>query len=573
MKSTATFLILSLMLLGLGACSSTSTPALEEQEKAVKETIAASMQTPERQKTPTPPSLDESLLNELIVPGMSLELQSMKRFDISVDQAPARAFFMSLVRDTPVNMMVHPEVSGQVSLDLKQVTVEEVMQLVREVYGYEYSYGVSGYVVLPARLQSRIFHVNYLNIARGGESNMSVSSGQILQSSSGSSDDDSASNTDSSTSSSIVTETRTDFWNGLASTVKTIVGTGAERSVVVDPQAGLVIVRAMPSELRDVDNYLQSAQQNLQRQVILEAKIIEVSLNDEFQSGIDWAGLTSGTNQIFAGQAGVINGAPAVLNAENGDFDAANLLASGSNTPFSNIFTVAGQASGFAAIIRLLNNQGEANVLSSPRVATVNNQKAVIKVGSDEFFVTEVSTSTNSTTSTTTTTPNITLTPFFSGIALDVTPQISANDEVILHIHPSVSEINDQTKNITVAGQTQSLPLAFSTVRESDSVVRAKNGQVVVIGGLMQNASNDNDASVPFLGDIPLLGNLFGQKSKVRTRSELVILLKPIVVSGNDSWQNYIQESRERILRLNEERKAEEELGKDSEAVKVTADE
>ncbi|MFV2031312.1 MAG: type II secretion system protein GspD [Gammaproteobacteria bacterium] len=197
-----------------------------------------------------------------------------------------------------------------------------------------------------------------------------------------------------------------------------------------------------------------------------------------------------------------------------------------------------------------MNTQGEVQVLSSPRISTVNNQKAVIKVGSDEFFVTDVSSSTSASTLTTTTTPDITLTPFFSGIALDVTPQISADGDVILHIHPSVSEVTDQIKEITVGGQTQQLPLAFSTVRESDSVVRARSGQVVVIGGLMQNSSSNDDAGVPGLSKIPFIGNLFKQKRKVNTRSELVILLRPIVVEANKTWSNYIKDSADRIERL-----------------------
>ena len=232
-----------------------------------------------------------------------------------------------------------------------------------------------------------------------------------------------------------------------------------------------------------------------------------------------------------------------------GNLDAAAALSTSSNT-FTNLFAVGGASSNFAALIRLLSTQGEVQVLSSPRISTINNQKAVIKVGSDEFFVTDVSSNTSSTSSTTTTSPDITLTPFFSGIALDVTPQISENDEVILHIHPSVSEITDQIKNITVGGQTLQLPLALSTVRESDSVVKARNGQVVVIGGLMQNSSSNDDAGVPGVSRVPVLGNLFKQKRKINTRSELVILLRPIVVKASKTWSNYIKDSAGRIEQL-----------------------
>ncbi|NNE63724.1 MAG: pilus (MSHA type) biogenesis protein MshL, partial [Gammaproteobacteria bacterium] len=348
-------------------------------------------------------------------------------------------------------------------------------------------------------------------------------------------------------SSSINTSIQSDFWSALHTTITSIVGDGDGRSVVVDRHAGLIIVRAMPGELRDVAAYLENAQGSLQRQVILEAKIIEVKLSDSFQSGIDWAALSSSREVLF-GNTGFIDGSSQLLNeAGNLDTDAA---LSSTNNGFANLFTIGGANDDFAALIRLLSTQGEVQVLSSPRISTVNNQKAVIKVGSDEFFVTDVSSNTLSNSVSTTTTPDITLTPFFSGIALDVTPQISAEDEVILHIHPSVSEVIDQTKNITVGGQTQQLPLAFSTVRESDSVVKARNGQVVVIGGLMQNSSGSDDAGVPGAKDVPVLGGLFKQSRRVNARSELVILLRPIVVKSNKTWTDTIKDSATRIETL-----------------------
>ncbi len=220
------------------------------------------------------------------------------------------------------------------------------------------------------------------------------------------------------------------------------------------------------------------------------------------------------------------------------------------NEAFANLFAVGTSSSTFGALITLLNTQGDAQVLSSPRVSTLNNQKAVIKVGTDEFFVTDISSDTISNVGGVTSSPDLTLTPFFSGIALDVTPQISAEGDVILHIHPSVSRVVDQQKIIILAGEELQLPLAFSTVRESDSVVKARNGEVIVIGGLMQTISNDQDAGVPGASELPLFGNLFKQQNTQNRRTELVILLRPVVVDSNKVWSSFIQDTAERVKAL-----------------------
>lgn len=547
------YLLLTLVLMLASCASPQGNQNTAQTRENINQALAeAGESAPIEAVVPPDEILDELVVDsEIAVPGLNEDVMREMAFDISVSNAPARVFFMSLVKDTDINMVVHPSVIGEISLDLKNVTVSEVMGLTREVYGYEFKRSTNGYIVLPARIQSKIFAVNYLNIARQGESTMTVSSGQLAESDSnnrfGDEADSTSNNVGATQSSSINTSIQSDFWSDLHGTIASIVGNGDGRSVVVDRHAGLIIVRAMPGELRDVAVYLDNAQGSLQRQVILEAKIIEVKLSDSFQSGIDWAALSSSREVLF-GNTGFIDGGSQLLDGA-GNLDT-NAALSSDNNGFANLFTIGGATDDFAALIRLLSTQGEVQVLSSPRISTVNNQKAVIKVGSDEFFVTDVSSNTSSNSVTTTTTPDITLTPFFSGIALDVTPQISEEDDVILHIHPSVSEVTDQTKNITVGGQTQQLPLAFSTVRESDSVVKAKNGQVVVIGGLMQNSSGSDDAGVPGAKDVPVVGGLFKQSRNVNTRSELVILLRPVVVKSDKNWSDTIRDSASRIETL-----------------------
>jgi MSHA biogenesis protein MshL len=171
-------------------------------------------------------------------------------------------------------------------------------------------------------------------------------------------------------------------------------------------------------------------------------------------------------------------------------------------------------------------------------------------VGTDEFFVTDVS-STTTTGTATTTTPDITLTPFFSGIALDVTPQIDGRGRVTLHIHPSVSSVNDQQKVIEVGNETQNIPLARSTVRESDSIVYAGSGQLIVIGGLMQDTMGEEVASTPVLGDLPLLGQLFRHTRQGAKKSELIIVMRPTVVDTPSVWGANLNGASQRFDKLN----------------------
>ena len=545
----------------LTACAAPHTREMAQQNRqSIDDAMTeAATVTIAEVEAPTQEILDDLVpASNISVPGLKADIRRETTFDISVSNAPARLFFMSLVKDTNINMVVHPGVAGEISLDLKNVTVSEVMQLTREVYGYEFKQNGTGYIVRPARIQSRIFAVDYLNVNRSGESLMTVSSGQVREPNNEGVRENLTSEPDPNAlkSSSVNTRSEADFWGQLQATLKSIVGGGEGRSIVVDRHSGLVVVRAMPGELRDVEAYLAEAQDSLQRQVILEAKVIEVELNDSFQSGIDWA-LISSNRDYAIGNTSIARGIGRTIvdNRGSAAITAAGdvALSSGldvSDIPFGNLFAIGSSTSNFASLITLLSTQGSVHVLSSPRVATVNNQKAVIKVGSDEFFVTDISSDNTTTIAGTITSPDLTLTPFFSGIALDVTPQISKDGEVILHIHPSISEVTDQVKTIVIGEEELRLPLAFSTVRESDSIVKALSGQVVVIGGLMKTISSDDKGGVPGMDEVPVVGELFKQKRKLNRRSELVILLRPIVVDKNRAWANYIQQSAERIQRL-----------------------
>jgi len=487
------------------------------------------------------------------------------RFDLSVNNAPAAQVFLQLASGTPYNMLVAPEVGGSLSVTLKNTSVPEAMDTLRELFGYEYRITGNRIFVYPNTVQTRLFRVNYLPGRRQGSSDIRVTSSAIAtgnnnnngngnnsnsnsnSTGSGSPSTTSAGNNGNGRSGNDNAEVRTtsdaDFWRDVQASLVTMVGSANGRSVVLNPAAGVVVVKATPAELRQVETYLKAVKLSIERQVMLEAKIVEVSLSKDSQTGINWAGFgkVNGTGASFA----VGSAAPsASLNVTGGTISTSsdgNSVAPGVNLTAGALgrgfYGLAFQAANFAALLNFLQTQGDAQVLSSPRIATLNNQKAVLKVGSDEMFVTGVTSSTSSTGNTTTTAPTLTLQPFFSGISLDVTPHIDENGAVMLHVHPTISTVSEKNKIIDLGAQgSYKLPLASSSVNETDSIVRVQDGQIVAIGGLMKAELRDEQTGVPGLQDTPYLGALFRQTSKVRGKRELVIMLKPTVIQDDGPW-------------------------------------
>jgi MSHA biogenesis protein MshL len=492
-----------------------------------------------------PPSVQAALLPAYIPQGSST---SDARFDVSAKDMPARDFFLSLMQGAGQNLVVHPDVTGDITFSLHRVTLEEVLSAVRDTYGYDFRRTSYGYQILPNSMITRSYDLNYLNLQRFGKSDTRVSAGQMTSNNgnggnhgnsaynggdsgnngSGNNQQNGQSTASTLNASQVTTTSDADFWKEVSIVVKMIVGDEVGNNVVVNPQASLLVVRARSADQENVARFLEKAQRNLQRQVVLETKILEVQLSKSFQAGISWNQLGGdiGTNLAGAALAGPVG--------------------------VGGVFSSTISMGDFNGLIQLLETQGEVRVLSSPRISTLNNQKAVIKVGSDEFFVTDVSSTSGTTTVAGITQPtqNVTLTPFFSGISLDVTPQIDQNDVVTLHVRPTVSRVTDQNKIITLSENTVlNLPLALSTTRQSDSIVRARSGQVVVIGGLLQNDSDNTDAGIPWLSNVPVIGYLFKQQRKALNKSELVILMRPQVVS-DDVWREDLRKTAETFKEL-----------------------
>ena len=526
------------------------------------------------------PKGSEDALGLAMMPPLQLDLPTSSksvepRFDLAVSNAPAAQVFMALVSGTRYSMMVTPEVSGNVTVNLKNVTVREALETLRELYGYEYKVQGTRIYIQPNTLQTRVFKINYLDGKRQGQSELRVLSNTMTAQSAGAASTTSnapvqpAGSVSGAPSSQITTNTSSDFWRDLGVALTSIVGNKDGRTVVINANSGVVLVKAFPTDLRSVEDYLRVTQLIVERQVMLEAKIIEVELNEQFQAGINWNHF-GGTNNRFAygsAQPGT------VLNTTNrAGLDAGNVAQTGQGAILgqgvgvvpgvgglvaatklgSGFFGLAFQSANFAALLNFLETQGNVQVLSSPRIASINNQKAVLKVGVDEFFVTNITLGTQSTTAIQGTAPSVTLQPFFSGIALDVTPQIDEDNNVVLHVHPSISLVKSKDTIIDLGEQYGKivLPLANSAVNETDSVVRVQDGNIVAIGGLMKQTQFSDSNGLPGTTQSSGWGLLFGTRNSQLSKRELVILLKPTIIRNESSWKEDLFETQSRIQKL-----------------------
>jgi MSHA biogenesis protein MshL len=479
------------------------------------------------------------------------------RFDLTVNQAPAAQVFLQIAAGSSWQILVSPEVSGAVSLSLRDTTVLDALDTLRELYGFHYRISGQRIYVQPNTVQTRVFRVNYLPGRRQGTSDIRVTSSSISQVGSGGAAQGAGGtgnagngNTGTGNGSSnaavpgsrqddtahVRTTSDADFWRDVQQSLSAMVASDAQgnqrRSVIVNASAGVIVVRATPLELRQVAQYLEAVQVSIERQVMLEAKILEVELSKDAQTGVNW----SAFGNFLNGALSLASLAPGVTLSGTGQIDMAAATATAA-TSGKAFYGVAFQHANFSSLLTFLETQGKVQVLSSPRIATINNQKAVLKVGSDELYVTGVSSSISSTGTSTTSVPSVTLQPFFSGIALDVTPQINEEGMVMLHVHPSISTVTEKQKSINLGSLgSYKLPLAASTVSETDSIVRVRDGQIVAIGGLMQQEQREDTSQVPGLGDAPVVGGLFRQKSTVLRKRELVILMKTTVIREDTAW-------------------------------------
>ena len=414
-----------------------------------------------------------------------------------------RAQGMSLVdaialfaRTNKLNIVTGPDIEGEITVAFHDLPLERAMAALLDAHGY---YWVTDHELIHVRrLETRVFNLDYIRLVRGGAgiNKAQLASGTGNSSGTGSQDGGEVT---------VNQEVQIKFWEELEEQIKSIMS--KEGSMVLNRLSGTIQITDRRQRMKEIANFLAKVRRSLYRQVEIQVRIYEVNLSDDYSLGIDW------TKINFDGSAGNIAFSN-IITAPFGGFAAKAATAAISFNDGS-----------FDGVLNALREQGELKVVSQPRVMTLNNQPALIKVATDQSFFTQTVAQGAAGTGNIITEQVRSVT---IGLVLSVTPQISEDGWIMLDVTPIISRLR---RIIESPQKTATAPVL--DVKQSSGLVRIKDGEMVLIGGLIQDEESETERKVPILGDLPWIGRLFKGTYTARQKSELVIFLSPHIVEPN----------------------------------------
>jgi MSHA type pilus biogenesis protein MshL len=450
--------------------------------------------------------------------------QKQETYTVIVNQVPVKDLLFALARDAQLNLDVYDDIQGLVTINAIDQTLPQILDRISRQSAIRYQIKDDSLIVGADTPYLQTYTVPYMNMKRDsmGQVSMStqIASGGTIDVQGGGSRSGGGNNSTLS----VTNSSAYDFWRTLFINIKSIIGdkvvsAGQDLSsdnVSVNRETGFISVRATSKQHAEVQEFIDQVVGSAQRQVLIEATVVEINLNDTFNAGIDWSRIAT--------------------NPADGTTIRQNLLGLVPNA------TTPGMVLGYSdprgdynvtATLRLLREFGNVSVLSSPKLMVLNNQTSVLKVVDNRvYFTVDV-----------TVTPSAgladPLTAFETeihtvpvGLVMSLMPYISDTDEIILNIRPTISRIlqfvNDPNPDLADAGVES--PIPEIQVREMESVLRLTDGQVAVIGGLMQNSTDKNTTAVPGLSSIPLIGEAFKSRNNEVNKTELVIFLRTTII-------------------------------------------
>ena len=473
-------------------------------------------------------------------------LPPLETYSVVVNNVPVDELLFALARDANLNVDIHPNISGKVTLNAIDQTVPQILERITKQVNLRYQIEDNHIIISPDLPYFRSYQVGYVNMSRESTSKVDISTQIIaeLQRSANFGENSSGSGGDSSgggqsgsgsnnSTTSIVNQSKNYLWERLQQNIISILesdltgeetgtsekGQAKNASVILNPESGVIMVRATHQQHQEIQKFLDQVVASVQRQVLIEATIVEVRLNDQYQAGVDWKRISGDYSYIQSLTGNNLQGPP--------------FYAIGYNNPNSRFGDI-------SATVRLLEQFGAVKVLSSPKLMALNNQTAVLKVVDNLVYFSidaqlePIQSVNNSvftgTTYTTKYTTEINTVPV--GLIMSVTPQIGEEGTVTLNIRPTISRVieyvQDPNPDLIAADVVNKVPVI--QVREVESILKINDGKVAVIGGLMQDSSDRKTDGIPVLSDIPMIGDLFTYRNDQYSKTELVIFLRPTVV-------------------------------------------
>lgn len=434
-------------------------------------------------------------------------VEKLQTFTVVVTDIPANELLFALARDARLNLDVDPSITGRVSINAIDQTLPQILKRISRQVSLRYYMDGGNLIVEEDRPFTRIYRIDYLNMSRKTSSSVTIST-QIAAGGEG------GGNSGNSTTS-VTNESTNDFWQTLEDNIAQLaISNKFAGSVISNRESGIISVRATSSAHNDIQRFVDQVMNSARRQVLIEATVVEVTLNDDYQAGVDWSRIAIGDGWSL--QQSLLDGAL------------------GTSPFLAATYTDTNADRTVEAAIKALDSFGEVSVMSSPKIMALNNQTSILKVADNKvyFEISADSTTDQSGNVTTTFTSSLKTVPV--GFVMNVTPFITADNEIILNIRPTLTRILRFVKdpNPSLAAALVESFIPEIQVREMESVLRVADGHTAVIGGLMQDTARKNSAGLPGLHDARGVGLLFGTKSQELSKTELVIFLRPRIIEN-----------------------------------------
>jgi MSHA biogenesis protein MshL len=517
----------------------------------------------------------------------------VETYSVVVKDIRVQELLFALARDAKLNVDIHPGLVGTVTLNAIDQTLQQLLSRIAKQVDMRWEIDGPNLIVMPDSPFLRNYKVDYVNMSRDVSGTVAINTQIASTSTAAATGGAATTGSGNNSSTTVNSRAKNNFWESLERNIKDILretdkilpegssetvversdqqsttGTGATAagggrgttaqasiagspnpaalaqqgttvvrrttfreaaSVIVNPEAGVVVVRATARQHEKVQEYVDQVLANSRRQVMIEATIAEVRLQNDYQQGIDWTRLRTGDAGFAMRQSTGPNSLPS-FDLDTKSFSAGKAFVLNYFAPGLNI----------AATLKFLETFGNVKVLSSPKISVLNNQTAMLKVVDNIVYFTikadTTTTASGPSQTTVTTTPN----SVSVGLVMSVTPQVGDSEDILLNIRPTISRVTgykaDPNPSIP-AGLTNAVPEIQT--REMESMLRLANGEIAVMGGLMYDSLENSTDAVPFLSKLPLLGTAFTGRSDKTVKGELVVLLKPTIIRDSSLAGDY----------------------------------